>query len=147
MTGAESHDAHRNGSDVRFSGAYKTGRFVRSRQGLASRRSGKQIRTTHCMRVPVAGASANSDRSFAGSCGSFAEYRVSAGRIGLKIPPLKDDYHLLKETHMNTLSSKLTAFAAALAMNGFVFGALGYLFVLQAQPNVSAIAFAKALVA
>jgi hypothetical protein len=72
---------------------------------------------------------------------------VSIGRIGLKIPPLKDDYHLLKETHMNTLSSKLTAFAAALAMNGFVFGALGYLFVLQAQPNVSAIAFAKALVA
>jgi hypothetical protein len=48
---------------------------------------------------------------------------------------------------MNTLSTKLTAFAAALAMNGLVFGALGYLFVLQSQPNVSAIAFAKAVVA
>jgi hypothetical protein len=47
---------------------------------------------------------------------------------------------------MNTLSSKLTAFAAALAMNGLVFGALGYLFALQSQPTLSAIAFAKALV-
>jgi predicted signal transduction protein with EAL and GGDEF domain len=48
---------------------------------------------------------------------------------------------------MNTLSSKLTAFAAALAMNGLVFGALGYFFALQSQPNISAIAFAKAVVA
>jgi hypothetical protein len=48
---------------------------------------------------------------------------------------------------MNTLSSRLTAFAAALAMNGLVFGALGYLFMLQYQPNMSAIAFAKAIVA
>jgi hypothetical protein len=48
---------------------------------------------------------------------------------------------------MNTLSSKLTAFAAALAMNGLVFGALGYLFALQSHPNMSAIAFAKAVVA
>jgi hypothetical protein len=48
---------------------------------------------------------------------------------------------------MNTLSSKLTAFAAALAMNGLVLGALGYLFALQAQPNLSAIAFASAVVA
>jgi hypothetical protein len=48
---------------------------------------------------------------------------------------------------MNTLSSKLTAFAAALAMNGLVMGALGYLFVLQSHPNMSAIAFAKAVVA
>ncbi len=48
---------------------------------------------------------------------------------------------------MNTLSSKLTAFAAALGMNGLVFGALGYLFSLQAHPNMSAIAFAKAVVA
>jgi hypothetical protein len=47
---------------------------------------------------------------------------------------------------MNTLSSKLTAFAAALAMNGLVLGALGYLFELQSDPNMSAIAFAKALV-
>jgi hypothetical protein len=48
---------------------------------------------------------------------------------------------------MNTLSSKLTAFAAALAMNGLVFGALGYLFALQSHPSMSAIAFAKAVVA
>jgi hypothetical protein len=48
---------------------------------------------------------------------------------------------------MNTLSSKLTAFAAALAMNCLVMGALGYLFVLQSHPNMSAIAFTKAVVA
>jgi hypothetical protein len=48
---------------------------------------------------------------------------------------------------MNALSSKLTAFAAALAMNGLILGALGYLFVLQSDPNMSAISFAKAVVA
>ena len=48
---------------------------------------------------------------------------------------------------MNTLSSKLTAFVAALAMNGLVMGALGYLFALQADPNMPVIAFAKAVVA
>jgi hypothetical protein len=48
---------------------------------------------------------------------------------------------------MNTLSTKLTAFAAALAMNAVVFGALGYLFALQSDQNMSAIAFAKAVVA
>ena len=47
---------------------------------------------------------------------------------------------------MNALSSKLTAFAAALAMNGLILGALGYLFVLP-DPNMSAISFAKAVVA
>ena len=47
---------------------------------------------------------------------------------------------------MNTLSSKLTAFAAALAMNGLVLGALGYLFALQSHPNISAISFVKAIV-
>ena len=47
---------------------------------------------------------------------------------------------------MNTLSSKLTAFAAALAINGFVLGGLGYLFALQFHPNISALAFAKAVV-
>jgi len=35
----------------------------------------------------------------------------------------------------NTLSSKRTAFAAALAMHGLVFGALGYLFALQSPPE------------
>jgi hypothetical protein len=48
---------------------------------------------------------------------------------------------------MNTLSSKLTAFAAALAMNCLVMGTLGYLFALQANPNVPVMAFAKAVVA
>ena len=48
---------------------------------------------------------------------------------------------------MNTLTSKFTAFAAALAMNGLVFGALGFAFVLQSQPHMSAITFAKAVVA
>jgi hypothetical protein len=47
---------------------------------------------------------------------------------------------------MNTLSSKLTAFAAAFAMNGMILCALGYLFALQSHPNMSAIAFAKAVV-
>jgi hypothetical protein len=47
----------------------------------------------------------------------------------------------------NTLSSKLTAFAAALAMNGLVLAGLGYLFALQSHPNMSAIAFARAVVA
>jgi hypothetical protein len=48
---------------------------------------------------------------------------------------------------MNTLSSRLSAFAAALAMNGLVFGALGYLFALQSHANMSAIALAEAVVA
>ena len=47
---------------------------------------------------------------------------------------------------MNTLSSKLTAFAAALLMNGLLMGALGYLFVLQSHPHITAIAFARAIV-
>jgi len=49
--------------------------------------------------------------------------------------------------NQNTLSTKLTAFAAALAMNGLVMGGLGYLFALQSHPNISAIAFARAVVA
>jgi hypothetical protein len=49
--------------------------------------------------------------------------------------------------NLNTVPSKLTAFAAALAMNSLVLGALGYLFVLQTHPNTSAISFVKAVVA
>jgi hypothetical protein len=67
--------------------------------------------------------------------------------MAFKITLSKENDHWLKETHMNTLSTKLTAFAAALLMNGLVMGALGYLFVLQSDPNISAIAFAKAIVA
>jgi hypothetical protein len=48
---------------------------------------------------------------------------------------------------MNTLYSKLTAFAAALAMNGLVLGGLGYLFALQSHPDVLAISFARAVIA
>jgi hypothetical protein len=48
---------------------------------------------------------------------------------------------------MNNFLTILTEFAAALLMNGLVMGALGYLFVLQSNPNMSAIAFVKAVVA
>jgi mannose/fructose/N-acetylgalactosamine-specific phosphotransferase system component IID len=53
----------------------------------------------------------------------------------------------LPETHMTTLSSKLTALAAALAINGLIMGAVGYLFALQAHPHLSAISFARQVVA
>jgi hypothetical protein len=48
---------------------------------------------------------------------------------------------------MNTLSTKLTAFAAALLMNGLVMGAVGFLFELQSHPHMSVISFARAVVA
>jgi hypothetical protein len=51
------------------------------------------------------------------------------------------------ETPMNTLSSKFTAFAAALVMNSLIMGAVGYLFEIQSHPQMSVIAFAKAVVA
>jgi hypothetical protein len=48
---------------------------------------------------------------------------------------------------MNTLSSKLTAFAAALVMNSLIMGAVGYLFEIQSQPHMSVISFAWQIVA
>ena len=48
---------------------------------------------------------------------------------------------------MNTLSSKFTAFAAALIVNGLVMGALGYLFEIQSHPHMSVISFARLLAA
>lgn len=48
---------------------------------------------------------------------------------------------------MNTLSTKLSALAAALLMNSLIIGAVGYLFELQSHPQLSVIAFAKAVVA
>jgi hypothetical protein len=51
------------------------------------------------------------------------------------------------ETPMNTLSSKFTAFAAALVMNSLIMGAVGYLFEIQSHPQMSVIAFAKAVAA
>ena len=41
---------------------------------------------------------------------------------------------------MNTLSSKLSAFAAALLMNCLIMGAVGYLFERQSHPHMSVIA-------
>jgi hypothetical protein len=48
---------------------------------------------------------------------------------------------------MNTISSKLTALAGALAMNSLIMGAVGYLFALQAHPHLSPISFARQVVA
>ncbi|MEA3138540.1 MAG: hypothetical protein QOK23_709 [Gammaproteobacteria bacterium] len=44
---------------------------------------------------------------------------------------------------MNTLSSKLTAFAAALVMNGLIIGAVGYLFEIQSRPHMLVMSFAR----
>jgi hypothetical protein len=44
---------------------------------------------------------------------------------------------------MNTLPSKLTALAAALAMNSLIMGAVGYLFEIQSHPHMSVISFAR----
>ena len=48
---------------------------------------------------------------------------------------------------MNTISSKLTALAASFLMNGLIMGALEYLFEVQSHPQLSLIAFARAVVA
>ena len=48
---------------------------------------------------------------------------------------------------MNTLSSKFTAFAAALVMNSLIMGAVGYLFEIQSRPQMSVLSFARAVVA
>jgi len=48
---------------------------------------------------------------------------------------------------MNTFSSKLSAVAATLLINGLVMGAVGYLFELQSHPHMSAFAFARELAA
>jgi hypothetical protein len=48
---------------------------------------------------------------------------------------------------MTTLSSKLTAFVAALVMNTLIMGAVGFLFEIQSHPHLTAISFAKAVIA
>ena len=48
---------------------------------------------------------------------------------------------------MSTLSTKFAAFAAALAVNGLVMTALGYLFVVQSRPHVTLVGFAKLVAA
>jgi hypothetical protein len=40
---------------------------------------------------------------------------------------------------MNTLSSKLTALAAALMMNMLIMGCVAYLFAMQSHPHLSVI--------
>jgi hypothetical protein len=47
---------------------------------------------------------------------------------------------------MNTLSTKITAFAGALLANAIVMSAVGYCFTLQSNAHVTALAFAKAVV-
>ena len=44
---------------------------------------------------------------------------------------------------MNTISSKLTALAGALAMNSLIMGAVGYLFEIQSHPHMSLLSFAR----
>jgi hypothetical protein len=61
------------------------------------------------------------------------------------MPARIDDSNLL-ETPMNTLSSKLTAFATALAMNSLIMGAVGYLFEIQSHSHMSVISFARQVV-
>jgi len=53
--------------------------------------------------------------------------------------------NLPQEIHMNALSSKLAALAAALVMNSLIMGAVGYLFEIQSHPHVSVISFARAV--
>ena len=48
---------------------------------------------------------------------------------------------------MNALSTKLTAFTAALVMNSLIMGTLGFLFEIQSHPNMSAVSFANAVAA
>jgi len=47
---------------------------------------------------------------------------------------------------MNAISSKLTTFAATLAMNAVIMAGVVYLFALQAHPHLSAISFAREIV-
>jgi hypothetical protein len=44
---------------------------------------------------------------------------------------------------MNTLSSKLTALAAAVLTNGMIMTGVGYLFALQSHPHMSMVSFAQ----
>jgi hypothetical protein len=52
-----------------------------------------------------------------------------------------------RRIQMKTISSKLTALAAAVLMNGLIMGAVGYLFEVQSNPQLSVIAFARKIVA
>jgi hypothetical protein len=56
-----------------------------------------------------------------------------------------EDKHTGKETHMNTLTTKLAALAGALFMNTLVMGAVAYCFALQPNTYMTAVALAKAV--
>jgi hypothetical protein len=47
-----------------------------------------------------------------------------------------DNRHYTPEIAMNTLSSKLTAFGAAVLMNSLIMGAVGFLFEIQSHPAI-----------
>src|ERR1700677_426193 len=53
--------------------------------------------------------------------------------------------HTGKETHMNTLTTKLAALAGTLFMNTLVMGAVAYCFALQPNTYMTAVALAKAV--
>ena len=63
------------------------------------------------------------------------------------MPVRTNDNYLHSETHMNTLSSQITALAAALLMNSLIMGAVGYLFEIQSHPYLSVVSFARQVVA
>jgi hypothetical protein len=48
---------------------------------------------------------------------------------------------------MNAISSRLTTLVAAVLVNGLIMTAVGYLFALQSHPHLSAISFAREVVA
>lgn len=47
---------------------------------------------------------------------------------------------------MNAISSRLTALAAALVMNGLIMGAVGFLFEIQSHPHMSVMSLARQVV-
>jgi hypothetical protein len=51
------------------------------------------------------------------------------------------------ETQMSAFSSRVTTLVAAALVNGMIMAAIGYLFALQSHPHLSAVAFAKEVVA
>jgi hypothetical protein len=53
--------------------------------------------------------------------------------------------HTGKETHMDTLTTKLAALAGTLFMNTLVMGAVAYCFALQPNTYMTAVALAKAV--
>jgi hypothetical protein len=58
-----------------------------------------------------------------------------------------DNRHYIRRHIMNTLTSKLTAFAAAIVMNSLILGAVGFLFEIQSHPQLSVLSFVRPLVA